>query len=286
MIGGAPGHTAAVITLGIDLAAQAKKTAVCRLSWEADGSVAIRSLDGGWSDERLLEIARDVDAIGIDAPFGFPQLIRRAISEYAESGRFPARPDEESVEEWSRRLRFRETDRFVNAHLLEHHGLKLWPLSVSSDRIAVAAWRCAHLLTQLSLETGRPLDRVGTGAGVPKPRTVEVYPAAALACWALPYKGYKPGAAGSPRSAGAQARRDDIVDGLCARLGSALELGSGDRADLVGDDDLLDAFVAALVTRAAAKRATVEPRADQRAAAEEEGWIHLPSGPLSELVGG
>lgn len=275
-----------MITLGIDLAAQEMKTAACRLSWAADGAVAILSLDGGWSDDRLLEAASGVDAIGIDAPFGFPQLIRQAITEYAESGRFPGRPEDQSVEDWARRLRFRETDRAVNRHLLEHHRLKLWPLSVSSDRIAVAAWRCAHLLTQLSAANDRPLDRVGTGPDVPKPRTVEVYPAAALACWGLPYKGYKPGAAGSPRSAGAQTKRAEIVDGLCERLGSALELDSDHREALVADNDLLDAFVAALVTRAAATGATVEPRADQRAAAAEEGWIHLPSRPLAELTAG
>ena len=47
--------------------------------------------------------------------------------------------------------------------------------------------RCAGLLSKLA-SRGQPVDRAGTGA------VAEVYPAASLKCWSLPYRGY-----GTPR---------------------------------------------------------------------------------------
>jgi hypothetical protein len=47
------------------------------------------------------------------------------------------------------------------------------PLSVATNRIGLAATRCAGLLARLAAD-GRPVDRAGTGV------VVEVYPAAAL----------------------------------------------------------------------------------------------------------
>ena len=60
-------------------------------------------------------------------------MITSALPAYVERGEFPQRSDDESVEDWGRRLRFRETDLFVNRHLAER-DVKMWPLSVSSDQ--------------------------------------------------------------------------------------------------------------------------------------------------------
>jgi hypothetical protein len=38
-----------------------------------------------------------------------------------------------------------------------------------------------------------------------------------------------------------------------------------------------------LTARAAARQATLLPAPDQSLAAREEGWIHLPTGPLTKL---
>jgi hypothetical protein len=270
--------------LGVDLSAQPAKTACCRIQWPLEGPAEIVSLDLGWTDNRLLELSPDVDAIGIDAPFGFPKLINDALPTYAKDGRFPVRPVEESVESWAQRLRFRETDRAVHRHLSAVYGLKLWPLSVSSNLIAVCAWRCAGILTQLSEADAANLDRVGDGPRGDRPLVVEVYPAAALAVWGLPFKGYKPGSAGSAKSAHARGVREAIVVAIERKLRGAITIDDSHRAGLVDNDDLLDAFVAALVTRAAGVGHTVAPRPDQRALAEQEGWIHVPSNPLDELI--
>jgi hypothetical protein len=58
------------------------------------------------------------------------------------------------------------------------------PLSVSADRIAHAAFRCAGLLARLAA-LGEPVDRAGSGV------VVEVYPAAALRRLGLTHRGYK-----------------------------------------------------------------------------------------------
>jgi hypothetical protein len=66
----------------------------------------------------------------------------------------------------------RRTDVFV------HEQLGLTPLSVSADRIAHVALRCAVLLTKLPAARG-PMDRSGSGP------VAEVYPAASLRGWGL-----------------------------------------------------------------------------------------------------
>lgn len=70
----------------------------------------------------------------------------------------------------------RRTDAFV------HDKLRITPLSVSADKIAHVALRCAVLLARLDA-AGRPVDRSGAGP------VVEVYPAASLRSWGL----YRPG---------------------------------------------------------------------------------------------
>ena len=54
-----------------------------------------------------------------------------------------------------------------------HDKLRLVPLSVSADRIAHVALRCAVLLAKLDA-AGKPVDRTGAGT------VLEVYPAASL----------------------------------------------------------------------------------------------------------
>src|SRR5262249_19256695 len=69
-------------------------------------------------------------------------------------------------------LQFRATDRFV------YERTKRWPLSVSSDRIAIPAMRAAALFTRLA-EKADSVARDGSG------KVVEVYPAVALRIWGL-----------------------------------------------------------------------------------------------------
>jgi predicted nuclease with RNAse H fold len=263
-------------TLGIDLAAQPENTAVCVIDWPdgADGLVDITRPQSGLDDHQLLEMMKSADAVAIDAPFGWPEFINAHLGEYAAGGVWPLRPDDEGAEDWIMRLRYRETDRAVRRLLLARKPpVKLWPLSVSSTLIAVCAWRCAALLHQHAQRPSNLFDRTGE-----RSRVFEVYPAAALANWGLPFKGYKPGSPSSGKTKRAREKREEIADALAAKASWLRRTDYSDlRDDLVEDDDLLDAFVSSLAARAAAIGRTVPPHTDEeRRLAASEGWIHMP----------
>jgi hypothetical protein len=74
------------------------------------------------------------------------------------------------------------------------------------------------------------------------------------------------------------------IRSLEAGLGSPLPTSV--RTWCVDSHDHLDAVVCALVARAVLAGDTVWPRsADERAAAAQEGWIHLPGADLAALRG-
>lgn len=243
-------------TLGVDLSASPKKTAACVVEWKAE-AVKVETPVLGLEDPELLELMVGADWIGIDAPFGWPSDFLEAVMRWAETGMWP---------QFDRgRLRYRETDLFVQ------QAARL-PLSVSSDRIAVTAMRCASLLTALGerrFGAGGRIDRRGHNA------VVEVYPGAALPLWSdeaadlrLDPQGYK-GARGTPK-------REALLDVL-RRAAPWLGLDEPTRALCVKSDDALDALICALIARAAAVGRTVEPETPEQAErAEIEGWIHLP----------
>jgi hypothetical protein len=102
---------------------------------------------------------------------------------------------------------------------------------------------------------------------------VEVYPAASLRCWELPHQGFK------------GAKNLTALDELVARLQQAapwLDL-AGYETDCRSSDHALDAVVAALTARAAAQGLVTVPGIDQLDAARSEGWIALPTSPISDL---
>ena len=129
--------------------------------------------------------------------------------------------------------------------------------------------RCAVLQARIAERFGaQPRD----GSG----RLVEVYPAASLKVWGLHARKYK-GAGAEPAAV-----RAGIVDGLTtAAPWLALE---EHRAALAASDDLFDAVIASLTARAAAVGATWQPELEVAELARDEGWIHVPSGPLAELA--
>ena len=73
----------------------------------------------------------------------------------------------------------------------------------------------------------------------------------------------------------------ESVDALLAAAGS-LELGAF-QTICRESDDALDAVLAAVIARAAAVGCTALPEGDDRAVAEREGWIHVPTGGLQAL---
>jgi predicted nuclease with RNAse H fold len=244
-------------TLGIDLSANPAKTGACEIDWGA-GTVAL--LDRPTTDEQLLDAAQRADMIAIDVPLGWPDDFIAAVTAHRDRAGWPpmatAPPDDRLP------LRYRTTD-------LVTRTTGAQPLSVSSDLIGVAAMRGARL-QHLLLGAGVDVDRSGiTG------RLVEVYPAAALRRWGLSSSRYK-------GTVNAEACRT-LADRLIARCGP---LSSAASAALDGcDDDGLDAFVCALVAKAASDGHTTRPDTEHREVARREGWIHLPIVDLDVVVG-
>ena len=246
-------------TLGIDLSSDPKKTAACSVSWE-ERVVRVEQLSVGLEDGPLVELMLEADWIGIDAPFGWPSDFIEAVTTWSKSGQWPP------VEK--KKLRFRTTDLFVK-------DTARLPLSVSTDRIAVTAMRCARLLTAYAER------HFGDGASVERSgddQVVEVYPAAALILWSdeaadlrFDPQGYK----GADPSA--QEKRERLIEVL-EQAAPWLALEPGQRSCCIRSDDALDAVLCALVARAASKGSTLRPETmAQTADAHIEGWIHLPA---------
>lgn len=249
-------------TLGVDLAAATRKTAAAVLEWSGGGArLAHLALDVG--DEEIVRLFGSSDMTGIDCPVGWPDAFLPFLAGHLALEAHPVL-DHDGIE-GRRLLAYRDTDRFVTART------GLIPLSVSADRLAHPAMRCAVIQAKIAVAYG-PQARDGSG------RLAEVYPAASLKAWGLLARGYKGrGSAETQRLAG-------LLDGL-KQAAPWLDLaGTEDR--LAGSDDMFDALIASLTARAVALGATIRPDAAHAKAARTEGWIHLPAGGLGGLSGG
>lgn len=248
-------------TLGIDLAADPKKTAAAVIEW-GDGQARLVGLSLGVGDGDVVELFSASDVTGIDCPLGWPQpFVDFLLGHFRDAPDAVLRHDGLAGR---RELVYRATDRFVT------HQTGLIPLSVSADRLAHPAMRCAVIQAKITHRWGlQPRD--GTG------RLVEVYPAASLKLWGIPARRYK------GRGTSESHARVNIL-GQVAAAAPWLDLDAH-RGQLIASDDLLDSVVASLTARAAAIHATLLSPPDLRPAAREEGWIHLPTGSLTELIG-
>lgn len=241
-------------TVGIDLAAEASKTALAGIKWSATAAV-VRQLDVGVDDDTLLRELSTADKADIDCLLGWPIAFAAFVAQHHDGAITDTTLTRDK--EGRRQLLWRRTDEDVR----ERTGLI--PLSVAADRIAHVAVRCAMLQAHLAA-AGHPVDRTGAGT------LVEVYPAGSLRAWGLPYRRYK-----ATPALGAS------VDALLA-LAPWLNLGNFEAQCRVSDD-AFDAVIAALTARAAALRLTTPPPPQYPDHARLEGWIVLPTGALSEL---
>lgn len=153
----------AMITVGIDLASQPKKTALCEIEWDGGGAHVVYC-ESGVDDYKMKQFAEKADKVGIDAPFGWPCAFVAAITGHSKHKPWPCRSQRE--------LRLRRTDCYVWGVTRKQ------PLSVSSDRIACTAFRVAAFLSEIA-QTHGPIDRTGAG------KFVEVYPRAARNRWTV-----------------------------------------------------------------------------------------------------
>lgn len=273
-----------MLTVGVDLAKAPATTALCTVRW-LEGAATVDVPVVGAEDTVVLAAtaAPGVSAVAIDAPFGWPVAMVAAVASWRPGGRWSAPKDAA--------FRLRRTDvvtaAWTKAAVTARRTAKepgqrpVVPLSVSADKIAMAAWRCCALLEAFA-DRG---SQIVTGAlGAPfqadgRPRVVEAYPAAALAMWGIPREGYK--------------GTDDVAVGARRRILAAVEGAGagwlrwepGAREGCVGTDHALDAFICALVARATALGLVESvPPLDQELAAAE-GWIALPHGDALASLG-
>jgi predicted nuclease with RNAse H fold len=245
-----------VRTLGIDLSANPAKTGACVIDWT---TLSVELLGRPTSDESLVEEASTVDMVAIDVPLGWPDSFVDAVVAHRDGTGWP--PASTSPPADRMPLRYRTTD-------LATRACGAQPLSVSSDLIGVAAMRGARL-QHLMAEAGVDVDRSGTTG-----RVIEAYPAAALRVWGLASSKYK-----GPENVAACRFLAVEVTNQCGALRSSAE------SCLSGcDDDGLDAFICALVARAALAGQTTRPDPADLDVARREGWIHVPTGGIAEIV--
>ena len=266
-------------TLGIDLASQPKNTALCVIAWHDDGTADVRALAlGHWYDKPLDDalLSGAIHGVSgewgphghpvktaIDAPFGWPAPFVEALTAHDRLDPWPSEIDGER-----KRFERRATDFFVH-----DAGCKL-PLSVSTDRIAYCAMRCAVILGDLSRVLDRAeLARDGSG------RVAEAYPDAALRRWLPDLWAGAPKDSYKGRAATAVVRRERLLAGLLGKLGPAFKIAQDQQQACVDSDDVLDALVCALLARAVQQEGgTLWPAAgEQTDRARTEGWIHLPA---------
>lgn len=240
-----------MVTVGIDLSTDPKKTALARLRW-GDGWATVESLTSDWGTPAMAEEIEEADWAAIDAPFGWPDQFISTIQEWSRAGQWSAIERD--------RLRYRLTDERIKKTKN--------PLSVSSDRIASTAMRCAELLHRIAVERQlrRPVDRAGSDG------IVECYPAAALKKWGFETKDYK----------GTQPKHRATREALVARIAPEhgwLKLDPAGREQCIATDHFLDAVICALVARAAALSLLDEPlpTGAELDRVKREGWIYLPA---------
>lgn len=250
---------------GVDLAAEPKGSAISVLDFQP-ARATLTDLHVGATDKTIIGVASVVAKLGIDCALGWPLEFSKFISAQLEQVQFGQSQSSGHQRaafagdlDLRRRLAYRETDRQVRAHTGR------WPLSVSTDRLAMTAIRAAGLLSQLAA-TGFDAARDGTGL------TVEVYPAATLRQWGFEFAGYRAATEIRARLLGDLQNRAPWLNLV------------GYRDALIESCDAFDSLVAALATRAAHQGRYFKPSQDQLELARLEGWIALPNSPLEKLI--
>lgn len=245
---------------GVDLAAEPKGTAVAVINWLPDEAELI-TLRLGVNDQQVVDACEGSKKVGIDCALGWPVAFTDFLIGQANLEALERTPAFEGDSALRRNLAHRETDR----HVREVTGR--WPLSVSTDRLGMTAIRGAGLLSKFQ-EAGTAIDRSGSG------RIVEIYPGASLRLWGFDTVGYR----------SSESIRERLLADLQAET-PWLNLGTHQQL-MVDSCDAFDAVIAALAARSAQLGRCEAPSEAQLERAKIEGWVALPTGRISDLIGG
>ena len=169
---------------GIDWATETKNRALVQLQYNSSTArVTVTKIELRLPNDMIAHAVNDpaVQVVGVDIPFGWPA----AFVEFV--GRWSASERPQSIRpRMGKHFSYRTTDFFVR------ETLGKWPLSVSSERIALGAFAWAECVLEHNLH--QRID-CGLGRSGHGPTIIEVYPAATLAALAhsatLKIKGYK-----------------------------------------------------------------------------------------------
>ena len=126
-----------MITAGVDLAARPARTALASIEWTARQAI-IRDVIYPAGDDVILKAIQWACKTGIDCPFGWAGAFVGFVTAH-QIGHVGI-PQDSGGAGRRRELIMRRTDAFVRDQL------RLVPLSVSADRFAQVALRCAVLL--------------------------------------------------------------------------------------------------------------------------------------------
>ncbi len=243
-----------MLSVGIDVASQDARTAICSIRWGGNQARIEPLGPRGAGDGEIRRCVESGDRVGVDIPLGWPSAFVESVSSHHRGEKWTAEVDAAGMAS----LRLRETDRWVTSQARRpgEPEARCHPMSVSTNLIAIPAMRMARVLG--------PVDRSGAG------KVIEVYPAAALFVWGLPYRRYK-GALPDRRET-----RHALVDQLRARAPWLVATRDEDWGRIRENDHELDALIAALVAHAKARGLCNEDYDETSANARSEGWIALP----------
>jgi hypothetical protein len=229
-------------TVGIDLSSKPKRTALCRVRWEA-GRAVVQAPQLNVTDQELASVLAGSAFIAIDVPFGWPTRFVDMIAAHQEM-------------RWPEGLVIDQTMFLRVTDIEVRRQLGIVPLSVAADRICRPAVRAAALLAKHPRSSN--WDRSGT-VGSP----IEVYPRAALARWVGPHR-YKDDPAGLVALAKKLFDREWLV----------FEVGA--RRQYEVNEDAFDALVASFVARAHQCGLVDLIPPESLPIARREGWIWVP----------
>lgn len=253
-----------VLFVGVDWAVDPRNRASVTLSC-MDEHIAIQDIQRQVDDPQIVAFCQDpnVSVVAVDIPFGWPEGASAFVGTWSPLVPTPVPTRQQ--------FRYRLTELTVHLHL------GIWPLSVSSDRIALGARHWCDLVATHNLH-----DSIDVCAD-PKPdqAVIEVYPKATLYSFREPVhlgenelRHWKTSRVARSTILGVLLKHFDIA---------SLDM----LEDLVGtqdnDSDIADAAIAAMTALAYRGYlngwSVMQPTVPERGAARQEGWIFYPAQP-------